>query len=75
MLHIYTLLATIRLTLLRGVTLLAESAGFPFEPVNFVENLKYMGIGLLGVFMIIAIIMAATYGIMHFTSKKKNDDK
>ncbi len=48
---------------------------FIFEPINFITNLKYMGIGMLGVFMIIAIIMAATYGIMRFTSKKKNDDK
>ena len=44
-----------------------------FNPMAFVENLKWMGIGMLGVFMIIAIIMAATYGIMRFTSKKKND--
>ena len=43
----------------------------------FITNLKYMGIGMLGVFMIVAIIMAATYAIMHFTSKsdKKKDDK
>ena len=49
---------------------------FYFEPVQFVKNLKYMGIGMLGVFMIVAIIMAATYAIMHFTSKsnKKDDD-
>jgi len=47
-----------------------------FNPMKFVENLKYMGIGMLGVFMIIAIIMAATYGIMRFTSgKKKNDNQ
>ena len=39
--------------------------------MKFIDNLKYMGIGMLGVFMIIAIIMAATYAIMHFTSKKK----
>lgn len=43
-----------------------------FEPIQFVKNLKYMGIGMLGVFVIIAIIMAATYAIMHFTSKKEN---
>ena len=34
---------------------------FIFEPINFVSNLKYMGIGMLGVFMIVGIIMAATY--------------
>ena len=35
----------------------------PFNPIKFVENLKYMGIGMLGVFIIIGIIMAATYVI------------
>ncbi len=44
-----------------------------FNPMNFINNLKYMGIGMLGVFMIIAIIMASTYLIMHFTTKKKSD--
>ncbi len=34
-----------------------------FEPVRFVEYLKYMGVGMLGVFIIIGIIMAATYAI------------
>jgi len=47
---------------------------FIFEPMNFITNLKYMGIGMLGVFLIIAIIMAATYGIMRLTSAKKKDD-
>lgn len=32
-----------------------------FEPMNFVYYLEYMGIGMLGVFMIVGIIMAATY--------------
>ena len=34
-----------------------------FEPIEFVNNLKYMGIGMLGVFLIIGIIMGATYAI------------
>ena len=32
-----------------------------FVPMNFVYYLEYMGIGMLGVFMIVGIIMAATY--------------
>ncbi len=32
-----------------------------------------MGIGMLGVFMIVAIIMAATYAVGYFTGKKKNN--
>ncbi len=40
-----------------------------FEPIEFVNNLKYMGIGMLGVFMIVGIIIAATYAVNKFTSK------
>ena len=52
-----------------------------FEPYRFVENLKYMGIGLLGVFMIICIIIVATFVIANFSllrqlkPKKKKDKK
>ncbi len=46
-----------------------------FEPVEFVKNLSYMGIGMLGVFMIVGIIIGATYAIAKFTSGKKKDDK
>ena len=31
--------------------------------IEFVNNLKYMGIGMLGVFLIVGIIMGATYAI------------
>ena len=34
-----------------------------FEPIEFVNNLKYMGIGMLGIFLIVGIIMGATYAI------------
>ena len=49
---------------------------FVFEPMNFVSSLKWMGIGMLGVFMIVAIIMAATYVIGAATTPKakKNED-
>lgn len=43
-----------------------------FEPMNFVYFLKYMGIGMLGVFMIIGIIMLATYVIGKLTTPKQN---
>ncbi len=39
-----------------------------FEPMNFVNSLKYMGVGMLGVFIIIGIIMAATYAIGKLSS-------
>ena len=54
---------------------------FSFEPMKFVENLKYMGIGMLGVFMIVGIIMISTIALIkaseQITSKteKKRDDE
>ena len=49
-----------------------------FQPIEFVNNLKYMGVGMLGVFVIIGIIIAATYAIGYFTkpksSKVENND-
>ena len=31
-----------------------------FEPIRFVENLKYMGFGMLGIFVVIGVIAGAT---------------
>lgn len=42
-----------------------------FLPIKFVENLVYMGVGMLGVFIIIGVITAATYAIGALTSSKK----
>ena len=41
-----------------------------FEPIQFVNYLKYMGIGMLGVFIIVGIIIAATYEIGKLTVPK-----
>ena len=38
--------------------------------MNFVTNLKWMGIGMLGVFMIVGIIMSATYIIGASSNRK-----
>ena len=46
-----------------------------FELIEFVNNLKYMGVGMLGVFIIIGIIVAATYGIGKLSERlSKKDD-
>ena len=49
---------------------------FYFKPFEFVKNLKYMGIGMLGVFIIVGVIMIATYLTNYFTGKlkKPSDD-
>ena len=44
-------------------------------PINFIKNLKYMGVGMLGVFIIVGIIIAATYAIGKLTSSKKGDEQ
>ena len=46
-----------------------------FDPMGFVNNLQYMGIGMLGVFMIVGIIIAATYAIGYFSNAASNKDK
>ena len=46
-----------------------------FEPIQFVNYLKYMGRGMLGVFIIIGIIIAATYAISKFTAPRNTDKK
>ncbi len=43
-----------------------------FEPIEFINNLKYMGFGMLGVFIIIGIIVAATYIISAATKGHSN---
>lgn len=42
-----------------------------FNAGAFLENLKYMGIGMLGVFIIVGIVILSTYAIGKFTNKKK----
>ena len=45
-----------------------------FEPIQFVKNLKYMGVGMLGVFIIIGVIIASTYAIGKFTAGKSDKE-
>ena len=45
-----------------------------FEPMNFIYYLKYMGVGMLGVFIIIGIIMAATYAMGKIKTNKTDKD-
>ena len=46
-----------------------------FNPMGFVENLRYMGVGMLGVFIIIGIIIAATYIINKVLKSPDDSDK
>ena len=40
-----------------------------FDPMNFVENLEYMGVGMLVIFVIIGIIILSTKLINYLFSK------
>lgn len=42
---------------------------FMFSPIEFVNNLKYMGLGLLGTFLIIGIIICVTMGFNYASNK------
>ena len=43
------------------LTVLASIApSFTFEPMEFIYNLKYMGIGMLVIFVVIGIIVLTT---------------
>ena len=42
-----------------------------FHPESFVENLRYMGLGMLGIFAVIGLIIAVTYILNAISSDKK----
>ena len=48
----------------------AASSGVMFEPLNFVMNLKWMGLGMLGIFMVIAAIWGVTVALNKIVSDK-----
>ncbi len=41
-----------------------------FTPMNFVSNLYYMGLGMLGIFVVMGIIILVTMLLDRLTSKK-----
>ena len=63
------------LMIMRIFTLASE---FTFTPEGFVDSLKYMGVGMLGIFLVIAIIIFSVYALNLFTLlavRKKSDKK
>ena len=46
-----------------------------FEPMHFVENLRYMGLGMLGIFIVIGVIMLLTILLNKLTSKSETTDQ
>lgn len=44
-----------------------------FQPKNFVKNTRYMGAGMLGIFVVIGLIIIVTGILNRVTSAKKKD--
>ena len=55
-------------------TTAAAQANLGFEPMNFVDNLQYMGVGMLTIFMIIGAIILTTTLINWIFSRKKDKE-
>ena len=43
-----------------------------FNPMNFISNLKYMGLGMLGIFVVIGVIILLTV-ILNKTTKSSDN--
>ena len=48
-----------------------------FTPMNFVNNLYYLGLGMLGIFIVMGIIIGISYLLnkVFSTEKKKKTDE
>ena len=44
-----------------------------FEPLHFVENLRYMGLGMLGIFLVIGVIALLTIILNKVTEQKTHE--
>lgn len=49
--------------------------GLNMNVMNFVENLRYMGIGMLGIFIVIGVIILITMFLNKVTVKKAEDEE
>ncbi len=46
-----------------------------FKPDSWQKTLPALVIGMIGIFLVIGIIILATYGLNKFFSRKKNDSE
>ena len=44
-----------------------------FVPMEFIHNLKYMGIGMLGIMIVIGILIGSIILLNKFTNRRKKD--
>ena len=50
-----------------------QAAEFVIDPMNFIENLKYMGTGMLGIFIVMGAIILSTFALNKILNKKNKD--
>jgi len=63
------------LTVFLPVYLSSFFANFEFHPFSFVENLKYMGLGMICIFIVIGVIVGVVIILEKITSRmKKTED-
>ncbi len=54
--------------------ILANTIDIDFQPEMFVENLKYMGAGMLAIFAVIGVIIGVTCLLNWATRSRKKDE-
>ena len=45
------------------------------NPMAFVDNLKYMGVGMIGIFLVIGVIILSVVVLNKLTAPKAKSDK
>ena len=64
---------TLAETIVESVT--DAAAASDFRPEAFVENLKYMAAGMVGIFLVIGVIVLTIVLLGKLTAPKKTDDE
>ena len=62
------------LTSLISTFMSAANKEFVFQPMNFVNNLIYLVVGLIGIFIVIGLIAIVTVILNKLPEGKKKDD-
>ena len=49
----------------------ASEGGIKVQPMNFIYNLKYMGVGMFCIIVVIGVLIGVTMALNKFTAPKK----
>lgn len=74
--HFLTAAETVAETVAEKVTeSVTDVASAGFRPEAFVENLKYMAAGMIGIFLVIGVIVLLIVLLGKLTAPRKKDDE